>query len=128
MRGKEQAHSPVFWVEFCFWFFFLPKASLNHGHGLGDEVSQAPRLTSLLLPPVPHCETDSFWFGSVSKLPVIKSKAPPLRLLPQLAPTGEPPHKSPVVLGLVEGAQRCPSNHQEETAVRATVVAVVGGG
>lgn len=117
-RGKERAHSPVFWS------FFSPKASLNHGHGLGDEVSQAPRLTSLLLPPVPHCETDSFWFGSVSKLPVIRSKVPPLRLLPQLAPTGEPPHKSPVALGLVEGAQRRPSNHQEETAVRAGVGAV----
>lgn len=55
-RGEERAHSP-----------FLPKACLNYGHGLGDEVSQAPRLTSLLLPPVPHCETDSFWFGSVSQ-------------------------------------------------------------
>lgn len=66
-RNPGEGASPLTGFLGFVFCFFLPKASLNHGHGLGDEVNQAPRLTSLLLPPVPHCETDSFWFGSVSQ-------------------------------------------------------------
>lgn len=65
IRRNEQTHSPS----------RAAKTSLNQcDGGVGDEVSQAVHSNILVVSGVPHCVTDSLWFGSVSKVPMIKHK------------------------------------------------------
>lgn len=50
---------------------------MNHSDGVHGEVSQAvySKFNILVVSGVPHCVTDSLWFGFISKLLAIKYNA-----------------------------------------------------